>query len=413
MRNVALCVALAACTGNSSGQSFHDGVQALCDTPAHVPDSGEPYDKRLAAVARWADQNVTNAEARQLGGDLNDLAKNREALAAAVTKAGIAHCTLLDNGMELQSFADAMKVICEASDPSPAYYKSHLLNAEVVRLFAALGDANPADARRIFDDAVKRAGRTSCPSFTAAMDKRTIAAPTVADLGLVELDTAVSSLVITKTGIVVEGRAIVAVADGDVDPAEKEGGALGIMVPRLRDFTKALVAEQAKRPGASPEPVLAVIADPSTPYRLLLASLFSTKTAGIRRFLLGVNTGATTKAIPLVLPDAKAAPRGLGLVVSLTRDHLQLWSISGQEGSLKQPKLEVPSDRLADVQKALAEIVARRWKGKPRPDVEREVLVQPAGDIPLQALASLLVAVRTNTDGSELFPEVRLGSGFE
>src|SRR5215470_17731466 len=50
------------------------------------------------------------------------------------------------------------------------------------------------------------------------------------------------TIVATKTGIVVEGKAIVSIANGDVDPAEKEGGALGIKIPRLAQFMTALAA---------------------------------------------------------------------------------------------------------------------------------------------------------------------------
>src|SRR5258705_11293537 len=100
---LATCLVLAACSSGTpepsatpaaATQSFRDGVQALCDVPDHVPDNGEPYDKRLAAVADWAEHQVTNPDAKQVG-NLHDLAANRDALAAAVKKASVEHCKLL------------------------------------------------------------------------------------------------------------------------------------------------------------------------------------------------------------------------------------------------------------------------------------------------------------------------------
>ncbi|MBA3460410.1 MAG: biopolymer transporter ExbD [Deltaproteobacteria bacterium] len=111
-----------------------------------------------------------------------------------------------------------------------------------------------------------------------------------------ELPEGASTLIITKTGIVVEGKAIVSVNNGDVDAAEKEGGAQGIKVPRLTNFLAALRAqeEQQKRarpgydPAKAPPAELLIIADRTTPYRLLLQVMFSAKQkeAGYKHFRL-------------------------------------------------------------------------------------------------------------------------------
>jgi len=114
-----------------------------------------------------------------------------------------------------------------------------------------------------------------------------------------------STLVITRTGIVVEGKSIVAVSNGDVDAAEKEGGSLGIKIPRLTNFLAALSQEEeAKRrlvpgydPAAAPPPELMIIADRTTPYRLLLQVMFSAKQkeAGYKRFRLIVQKSYPVK----------------------------------------------------------------------------------------------------------------------
>lgn len=103
------------------------------------------------------------------------------------------------------------------------------------------------------------------------------------------------TLVITPTGVVVEGNPIVSVANGDVDPAEKEGGALGIKIPRLSSFLGALHNEEVKKlvnegkdPAKEPPPELLLIADRTTPYRLLVEVMYSAKQkeAGFKHFRL-------------------------------------------------------------------------------------------------------------------------------
>jgi biopolymer transport protein ExbD len=112
-------------------------------------------------------------------------------------------------------------------------------------------------------------------------------------------------LVITPTGIVVEGKAIVSVNNGDVDASEKEGGSLGIKIPRLTNFLASLRQEEIKKlqtmgidPAAAPPPELLIIADRTTPYRLLLQVLFSAKQkeAGYKHFRLIVQKNFPTKA---------------------------------------------------------------------------------------------------------------------
>jgi hypothetical protein len=75
-------------------------------------------------------------------------------------------------------------------------------------------------------------------------------------------------VIITRTGIVVtagkEAKAIGSVANGDVDPAEKEGGANGIKIPRLTNFLAALHHEEdatrLAQTGVHPDQVGAVYA---------------------------------------------------------------------------------------------------------------------------------------------------------
>lgn len=115
-----------------------------------------------------------------------------------------------------------------------------------------------------------------------------------------DLPEGASTVIITKTGVVVsagkEAKSIVSVNNGDVDAAEKEGGATGIKIPRLTNFLAALHHEEdaarARQPGfdpaSAPPPELLIIADRTTPYRLLIEVLFSAKQkeAGYKHFRL-------------------------------------------------------------------------------------------------------------------------------
>jgi biopolymer transport protein ExbD len=115
-----------------------------------------------------------------------------------------------------------------------------------------------------------------------------------------DLPEGASTVIITKTGVVVsagkEAKSIVSVSNGDVDSAEKEGGATGVKIPRLTNFLSALHHEEdtarLRQPGfdpaSAPPPELMIIADRTTPYRLLIEVLFSAKQkeAGYKHFRL-------------------------------------------------------------------------------------------------------------------------------
>jgi len=114
-------------------------------------------------------------------------------------------------------------------------------------------------------------------------------------------------VIITTTGIVVfDGKdafSIVAVRNGDVDPSEKEGGALGVKIPKLTQFLGNFRQAQENalkaRGKDAPVPELMIIADRTTPYRLLVQVIFSAKQkeAGYKRFRLIV-----TKHAPIGAP---------------------------------------------------------------------------------------------------------------
>lgn len=106
----------------------------------------------------------------------------------------------------------------------------------------------------------------------------------------------------------------------------------------------------------------------------------------------------------------------LKLVVSVTDKQVLLWSISGLEGTLKEPKLAYPlggTTTWRTLQDELRKIVKQRWDGRDRPPESREIIVMVKGETPLQTVAELMFAVRQTPDRVWLFPEIQLSMGFE
>src|SRR4051812_24190259 len=201
---VVLCLVACKHKPASDGQSFHDGVQALCDVPDHVP-AGDSYEKRLAGTMAWADANIQNPEVKQLGG----LTGTKEALVAAARKANVAPCKLADNGMALQSFAEALEAVC-AAPPSgdPASSKRRVLNPEVIELLRSMDDASPADRVTRMQAAVARAGLGGCAVLEKIAAKPIDHAPTVTGVHFAELAPGAVSVLVSPSSITVANKPI-------------------------------------------------------------------------------------------------------------------------------------------------------------------------------------------------------------
>lgn len=87
---------------------------------------------------------------------------------------------------------------------------------------------------------------------------------------------------ISKQAILVEGEPVVPVKNGAVDPSLKKDGALGTEITKLSQFLGLMRVENAKRKiahGKTPpeKPELVIIADKSTPYRLLFEVIVTSR----------------------------------------------------------------------------------------------------------------------------------------
>lgn len=113
-----------------------------------------------------------------------------------------------------------------------------------------------------------------------------------------------------------------------------------------------------------------------------------------------VSAEATSDTDPEDEPDDEP----LDLVVSVTETQLIVWSISGLEGDLDDPRavLERENDESApapeydyrELNDVLYEIADRRWAGQERDRDTYELILQADGDIPYETIVAVMDHVR-------------------
>lgn len=260
--------------------------------------------------------------------------------------------------------------------------------------------------------------------------------PAVAPNGYAEVPVKMHGplVVVSPKVIVVEGKALLAITDGDVSPDEKEGGALGLEIPRLALFMQRYVEQ------AGPQKHIYLAFDRTLSYRLLIEVAFTLKKAeiGVTSFELLATTPTThppTALGPVIVKDAgtlvstsivlpnKVPPNYVDpehpvrMIVSAPGTETYVWSISQVEGSMRSPKATIVTkgaDRTKALGDTLTEIVKRRWASTAaRPEADRAVILQASSGTPMQEVAELIGAVRSAPDGTPLFSEVHLSAGFE
>ncbi len=135
----------------------------------------------------------------------------------------------------------------------------------------------------------------------------------------------------------------------------------------------------------------------------LLASVSSGFVLGQIDTTLPDHAASSTKSA--VDPQKKPDEQPLQLLVSVTKNRMILWSVSGLEGTLKEPKMstgllppenvnDAPSYDYQKLNKALLEVATRRWAGKPRPLDTYEILLQADGDIPYETVIKVMDHMR-------------------
>lgn len=109
----------------------------------------------------------------------------------------------------------------------------------------------------------------------------------------------------TRNAVVIDGNLIASITNGALDPAELEGGALGLKLARLTSFTRAWVAH-SKTKGA-PADEAGLLVERTLSYRVLIQLMYSIKVAGVTRFAIAAQRNGELIALPIVLPDHKPA----------------------------------------------------------------------------------------------------------
>ena len=109
----------------------------------------------------------------------------------------------------------------------------------------------------------------------------------------------------TRNAVVIDGNLIASITNGALDPAELEGGALGLKLARLTSFTQAWVAESTTK--GIPADETGLLLERTLTYHVLIQLMYSIKVAGVRRFAIAAQHNGELVALPVVLPDHKPA----------------------------------------------------------------------------------------------------------
>lgn len=105
-------------------------------------------------------------------------------------------------------------------------------------------------------------------------------------------------------------------------------------------------------------------------------------------------------------PDKDPNQKDLQLYVSVTKTRMIVWSLTGLEGTLAEPKssiergpdvgkdFPIPGFDYRKLNEALVEIASRRWKGKPRLLPTYAITLQADPDIPYGTIIAAMDAMR-------------------
>ncbi len=100
-----------------------------------------------------------------------------------------------------------------------------------------------------------------------------------------------TTITITQSSILVNSKKAVGVKDGSVDKSQKKGGETGLVItPVFDELTEATNRKkrEMKLLGEKYEPVATIIADQSTPYRLLTEVMYTAGQAEISKYKFAV-----------------------------------------------------------------------------------------------------------------------------
>lgn len=174
---LATLVAASSGCGEKKDQSFAEGMQLLCGSTASLPSTMSKSEK-ATAIARTADEKVTNEEVRQLARSLAALPGDQKLvrLRAAAARAKIDRCGLVELWTESPT-AQALRTICEApgrvpeagGDPSARaqaiadYIKANVTDPDALALMQELATEEPGARTAHLASVARDNGIERCP----------------------------------------------------------------------------------------------------------------------------------------------------------------------------------------------------------------------------------------------------------
>jgi hypothetical protein len=196
---------------------------------------------------------------------------------------------------------------------------------------------------------------------------------------------------VETSGITVNGKFVMSLTGPGV---EADRSVDRFSFPRLREYLRSNSAL------AEPVSVCAIAIDPHMTYDVLYRVMVSARRAGCHAEVLVVDVSGATAAIP-VAGESAVSP---DLVVTVTGAQLSLWSISGAEGTVDNPKLKTTSP--ADVRNALDEIKRETADAK----APQEVLLMADRCVGVQRIVDVVTSIMRQR--AEV-PELVFATNFE
>lgn len=234
--------------------------------------------------------------------------------------------------------------------------------------------------------------------------------PEVASTGLDRADRAIAQIAASPTALTVKGKQVVALTDGKISAADLNGGALGMIIPKLREHTNDFGAAGV---------VLQL--DRRTPFTTLMQIMSTLQAGRLITVSILARAGAQQLSAPIALPPNQASawvrhtvpPDGkpsshVQPAIALSGSELRLFSISGTAGTMAKPALVMktnPGIDLVQLGQKLAELRTQH----PDP-ADQTIVVVADGTLPIQAVLEVIAAVRATPEGKPLYPDIVLSS---
>lgn len=142
-----------------------------------------------------------------------------------------------------------------------------------------------------------------------------------------------------------EAKPVVALIDRKLPGAD-------MVVPELRPLFERRARGQRERPFG-----VDLYVHQDTPFLTFARILATAQDVGFGRFYLGVRNNMGVRRLPFVLPEP--GTDALDFVMSVSRDRLRVWSLSGEHGTAEAPALDLDASEYGALASGLDKLVPR------------------------------------------------------